>query len=169
MKKFDPIKMGQNSIMFDPCVTTRNEKIVVHERSRIDAFCKLEGGAGLTIGSDVHVASFCHVNIGGGETILADGSSMGSGAKTVSGGNQPDSITCSAVAPSDQQVLGHGTVILERNACLYAGAVVYAGPGQVVSIGEGSRVGALSFVTKSIPAGELWAGVPARFIRKVEP
>ena len=37
-----------------------------------------------------------------------------------------------------------------------------------VSIGDNSIVGAGSIVTKDIPAGEIWAGNPARFIRKRE-
>lgn len=36
-----------------------------------------------------------------------------------------------------------------------------------VQIGEYSVIGAGSVVTKSIPAGELWGGNPARFIRKL--
>ena len=36
-----------------------------------------------------------------------------------------------------------------------------------VSIGEGAVVGAGSVVTKSIPAGEIWGGNPAKFIRCV--
>lgn len=36
-----------------------------------------------------------------------------------------------------------------------------------VVIGEGAIVGAGSVVTRSIPAGEIWAGNPARFIRSV--
>ena len=35
-----------------------------------------------------------------------------------------------------------------------------------VTIGEGAIVGAGSIVTKDIPANEVWAGNPARFIRK---
>ncbi|MCD7824200.1 MAG: hypothetical protein LUG86_09355 [Oscillospiraceae bacterium] len=36
-----------------------------------------------------------------------------------------------------------------------------------VTVGEKSIVGAGSVVTKSIPDGEIWAGNPAHFIRKV--
>jgi len=37
-----------------------------------------------------------------------------------------------------------------------------------VTIGDRSIVGACSVVTKSIPADEVWAGNPARFIRKLD-
>ncbi len=36
-----------------------------------------------------------------------------------------------------------------------------------VTIGENSIVAAYSFVTKDIPKNELWAGVPAKFKRKL--
>lgn len=36
-----------------------------------------------------------------------------------------------------------------------------------VSIGKGSIIGAGSVVTKSVPEGEIWAGNPAKFIRKI--
>ncbi|MDR1653374.1 MAG: acyltransferase [Prevotellaceae bacterium] len=35
-----------------------------------------------------------------------------------------------------------------------------------VSIGDGAVIGAGSVVTKNIPANEVWAGVPAKFIKK---
>ena len=35
-----------------------------------------------------------------------------------------------------------------------------------VTIGEGAIVGAGAIVTKDIPSNEVWAGNPARFIRK---
>ena len=50
------------------------------------------------------------------------------------------------------------------------GATVGAGstllPG--ITIGEKSMIGAGSVVTKNVPAGEVWVGNPARFIKKIE-
>ncbi len=37
-----------------------------------------------------------------------------------------------------------------------------------MKIGDGSVVGAGSVLTKDIPAGEIWAGNPAKFIRKIK-
>lgn len=37
-----------------------------------------------------------------------------------------------------------------------------------VTIGSNSLIGAGSVVTKNIPAGELWLGNPAKFIRKIK-
>ena len=36
-----------------------------------------------------------------------------------------------------------------------------------VTIGEKSNIGAGSVVSKDVPDGEIWAGNPARFIKKV--
>lgn len=37
-----------------------------------------------------------------------------------------------------------------------------------VTIGAGAMVGAGSVVTKDVPPGEIWAGNPARFVRKAD-
>lgn len=54
-------------------------------------------------------------------------------------------------------------VTLAANVWLATGVTVLPG----CSVGEGSVVGAGSVVTKDIPAGEVWAGVPARKIRSI--
>lgn len=53
-------------------------------------------------------------------------------------------------------------VIIRRNAFVGAHCIILKG----VIVGENSIVGAGSVVTKSIPANEIWAGNPAKFIRK---
>ena len=55
--------------------------------------------------------------------------------------------------------------ILGDNVCIKANAIVYGG----VTIGNNAIVGANSVVNCNIPAGEVWAGSPARFIRKNDP
>ena len=51
-----------------------------------------------------------------------------------------------------------------KGASIGAGSVILPG----ITIGEGAMIGAGSVVTKDVPAGELWFGNPARFIRKID-
>lgn len=56
----------------------------------------------------------------------------------------------------------YGTVHLHKNAFIGANATIC----NAVNIGEGAIIGAGSVVTKDIPPYEIWAGNPARFIKK---
>jgi len=51
-----------------------------------------------------------------------------------------------------------------KGATIGAGATILPG----LTIGENAFIGAGSVVIKDVPAGELWVGNPARFVRKVE-
>lgn len=52
--------------------------------------------------------------------------------------------------------------IVKKGASIGANATILAG----LIIGENSLIGAGSVVTKSVPANEIWAGNPAKFLRK---
>ena len=55
-------------------------------------------------------------------------------------------------------------MLIKKNAYIGANTVIC----KPVTIGEGAIIGASSVVTKDIPSFEIWAGNPARFIRKRE-
>ena len=152
------------AILYNPVIFTKPEQITIGKGSRIDAFVKIEGGNGVVIGEGVHVASFCHINVGGGQTIIEDGAGLATGAKIVSGGNMPDARGHSAVGPVEDQVFDRSmTTRMKKGSILFANSVLCAG----VTIGESSVLAAGSVAHKDIPDGEIWGGVPAKFIRKV--
>jgi acetyltransferase-like isoleucine patch superfamily enzyme len=56
------------------------------------------------------------------------------------------------------------SVIIGSNVWIGTGAILLPG----ITVGDRAVVAAGSVVTKSVPAGELWAGVPARKIRSLQ-
>lgn len=56
------------------------------------------------------------------------------------------------------------SILIKGGATIGANSTLLPG----IVIGENAMIGAGSVVTKDVPAGELWHGNPARFIRKIE-
>ncbi|MCK5215530.1 MAG: N-acetyltransferase [Candidatus Omnitrophica bacterium] len=100
---------------------------------------------------------------------------------------------CEGVAVGDNCFVGHGVVFINDNeprsvkedgsmerdedwrnrfvetriedfAVIGSNATILGG----ITIGTGAVIGAGSVVTKDVPAGEIWVGNPARFLRKVK-
>lgn len=156
--------MMADAIFYEPIVRTRPEMIHAAQGARVDSFVKLEGGEGLFIGKGVHIASFAHIGVGGGFTQLGDYSAVASHGVLISGSNQADAISMSASAPLDIQRVKKSFCKLGDYAVVLAGGVVLPG----VELGEGAILAAGGVATKSIPAWEIWGGVPARFMRRRE-
>jgi acetyltransferase-like isoleucine patch superfamily enzyme len=64
----------------------------------------------------------------------------------------------------NEQPLTPGEIIIEDDVWIAMSCSILKG----VTIGKGTVIGAGSVVNKSIPPYEVWAGVPARFIKKRE-
>lgn len=65
--------------------------------------------------------------------------------------------------PRSKQVFEMLPITIKKGASIGAGSVVQGG----VTIGENAMIGTGSIVTHDVPAGELWYGSPAKFVRKL--
>lgn len=158
------LHQGAPMKVLDPARTViigNHRKLRIGEGSRIDSFVKLEIGRGLYIGPRVHIASFCHIGVGGGFIYIAEGATCSSGVKIVSGSGALDAPSMSAVETPDKQWANRGRVVIGKNAAVLTGAIISPN----VRIGEGARIYPGAVVTKDVPPGEHWAGVPARRIK----
>ena len=148
--------------IYDPVVILKDENVNMHSTTRIDSFVKIEGGMGVTIGAHVHISSFCHVNVGGGEVVIGEYAALASGAKILGGSNLEAGVSMSAAAPAYLQRIGRAKTTLGRGSFLSVNAVVMPG----VTIGDNAIIGAGAVVTCDVPANEVWVGIPAKFARK---
>lgn len=136
------------------------EVIGIGEHSRIDGLVKIEGGEGVMIGAHVHIASFSHINAGGGQVIFGDHSGCASGVRIVGGYPDPSYLHMSAAEPPDLCHVIKRVTVIGPYAVVFSNAVICPG----VTIGDFAVIGAGAAVTSNVPKGEIWAGVPARKI-----
>ena len=65
-----PLWVHSGCEKYEPIVAVNASVIYAADNARVDSFVKLEGGRGLVIGHLAHIASFAHIGIGGGMTIV---------------------------------------------------------------------------------------------------
>ena len=140
---------------------------IVPESTRVWQFCVVLPEA--KIGENCNVCSHCFiendVEIGNNVTVkccvqLWDGLRVED--DVFIGANV--SFTNDRYPRSKQYPAQFENTVIRKGASIGAGSVILCG----IEIGEKAMVGAGSVVTKNVPAGELWVGSPARFVRKIE-
>lgn len=124
-------------------------QVLRNGRIEIGDYCGLSNVA-ITSGSHVRIGQ--HVMIGAGTKIYDTDFHPVSYEKRIIPGNPEENISTAPISIEDGVFIGAGSLILKG-----------------VTIGKHSVIGAGSVVTKSVPANEIWAGNPAKFIKKVDP
>lgn len=151
--------VGEDVQVFEHALVLKPETISIGDHSRIDDYCRLEGGEALQIGRHVHVSSFSSV-IGGGTCLIGDMGDVAHGARVITGSDQQDAAM-STMSPAEWRHVELSTVVIDHLAFLANNAVMLPG----TSLGVGAIGAAGSVVTKPIPPWEIWSGVPARPLR----
>lgn len=117
-----------------------------------DVECKL------LIGRNVVIGSGFNLRAGGGSIIIEDLALLAQNVTIIAANHQIQSSKPHRYGPVNEEKTD---VTIGKNVWIAAGVVIMPG----VTIGANSIIGAGSVVTKDIPKGELWAGVPARRIK----
>ncbi|MDN3652649.1 acyltransferase [Thalassotalea ponticola] len=137
--------------------------IEIGDNSRVDDFCVLSAGVGgLSIGRYVHISVYASI-IGAGKVTLEDFTCI-SGRCSIYSSNDDYSgaYMTNPTVPSEYTNVTHAPVTIKKHSLVGAGSIVLPG----VEIGEGSAVGSLSLVNKSLEAGFIYVGNPAKKLRK---
>jgi len=120
------------------------------------------------IGKNCNVCSHCLVE---NEAVIGDNCTIKCGVQLWDGVELEDNVFVGAnvTFTNDRYPKSHNSdwklekTIVKQGASIGAGSTILCG----VTIGENAMIGAGSVVTTDVPAGELWVGSPARFMRKI--
>ncbi len=139
------------------------ERIDIGDHVRIDDYCSISACAEgfVKIGNRVHIAAYCYIEAPAGFT-MEDFSGLAARC-TVYGSTDDyggDYLTNPCV-PAELRSCRSEPVTLGKHVVVGTGSTIMCG----VTIGSGSAIGAMSFVTKSIPEGKIAIGAPAKAIK----
>jgi len=136
------ISLSATSCAYKPCYLGKN--LVVGEHVSIGAMCHI--GRHVTIGDNSNIQGSNYI---ADRTTIGDSVFIGPNSTILNDKYPPSGSSTKwiAVEVHNHAVVGGGCTLL---------------PGAI--LGEGSVLGGGSVLTKPIPAGEVWAGNPARFL-----
>jgi acetyltransferase-like isoleucine patch superfamily enzyme len=132
--------------------------ISIGSHVRIDSHVTIVAGAGdLIVGSYIHIAAGVYLSANGGMT-LCDFAGLSQGVKLYSASDDySGNALTNPTVPRKFLNVKIGRIVLHKHVIIGSGSVVLPG----VIIGEGSAVGALSLVTKSLQPWGVYMGCPA--------
>jgi len=122
----------------------------------------LAENANLTLGDNIGMSQTALI-ASGADITIGNNVLMGGGIKIYSTDFHSLDFMHRRVFDTDKKNKKTSPIHIGNDVFIGAGAIILKG----VTIGDRSIVGAGSIVTKSIPSDEIWAGNPAKFIRKI--
>ena len=129
--------------------------------ARIDEYCVISCKR-LVLGDYVHIGPHCSIS-GPGEVFIGNYSTLSHGVRIFTASDDYDGdYLAGATLPPEYTSPTVGNVFIGKSVVIGANTIIMP----LVRIGDFSAVGALSLVKQCIQPLGLWAGIPAKFIRK---
>lgn len=154
--------IGNNVSISEKASIYNPKKIKIGSNVRIDDFCIISAGEyGIEIGNYVHIA--CYVSLIGNELIKIN-DFVGISSKTAVYSSSDDysgEFLTGPTIPNKLKKVDNRAVVFESHSIIGANCVILPG----VSIGQGTAVGALSLVTKSLDSWSIYIGSPIKYIK----
>jgi len=150
--------VGENILISDKC-SIYGTDISIGNNVRIDDFCVLSGS--ITLGKNIHIGAYCGLYGKYGITMedytgLSPRCTIFSATDDFGG-----DYLISPMTPDKYTHVMGSPVLLKKFVQIGSGTVIMPG----LTLYEGVAIGAMSFVKRSIPVWEIWAGNPLRFIK----
>ena len=114
----------------------------------------------LILGDRVFLGAGCNIRAAGGVIAIGSNTLVSQGVAIIAANH---TVTLNTDYRDLGWEEGKTGVRIGSNCWIGAGCILLPG----VSIGDNSVIGAGSVVSKQVPENEIWAGVPARFLKKV--
>lgn len=152
--------LGSNVLISRKCSIYGANNISIESNVRIDDFCILSGK--IKIGNYVHIAA--GVMLFGGEygIVLEDfvGISSRCAVYAASDDYSGEALTNPTISDEYRNVIG-GAVIFKKHSLVGSGCTVLPN----VTVGEGTSVGSMSFVNKTLDAWGIYVGIPCHRVK----
>ena len=155
--------IGNNVSIAKNCTIIGQSNISIGDNVRIDGYCTIiatEPGY-LSLGSFIHIGAYSMLSAGNG-IVINDFSGL---SQRVSIYSRTDDYTgkylTNPTVPEQYTGVTQGKVEIRKHVIIGSGSIILPR----ITIGEGSSVGALSLVTKSIDEWGVYFGIPVKKLK----
>lgn len=154
-------KLGINVKISDKSSIYNCSEIEIGDNSRIDDFCILSGK--ITIGKNCHITPMCLIAGGLFGIYIDDYSTLAYGVKVFSQSDDYSGETMfNSLIPAKYKKEFFSKVTIKKYVIVGANSTILPG----VTIEEGCSIGAMSLILKDTQPWNIYAGVPAKIIKK---
>lgn len=162
LRKFGFKFVGENVLIAKNTTIIGISNISLGNNIRIDGYTVINANSGyLNLGNFIHIGGGCHLACAGG-IEFRNYSGISQGVKIYSASDDYSGhFMTNPLVPSEFTNVNYGLVTLHEHVIVGSGSVILPG----LTLLEGTAVGALTLVNKSIGPWGIYSGAPAKLIK----